>query len=67
SNAVEVASAISETVRRARAGGSRRLPVFAVSLGDTPGATDLLSGAAIPHFSTDSEAVEGFLHLVRYR
>ncbi|WP_430911248.1 bifunctional acetate--CoA ligase family protein/GNAT family N-acetyltransferase [Methylobacterium sp. sgz302541] len=67
SDSVAVASAIAETVRAARAGGNRRKPVFAVSLGDDAGATGLLSAAGIPHFSTDSEAIRGFSHLVRYR
>jgi hypothetical protein len=27
----------------------------------------VFDAAAIPHFSTETEAVQGFMHLVRYR
>ncbi|TXN41366.1 GNAT family N-acetyltransferase, partial [Methylobacterium sp. WL18] len=67
SDAGAVAGAIAETVTRARAGQTRKKPVFAVSLGDAEVARAAFAGAGIPHFATDSEAIEGFLHLVRYR
>ena len=67
SEAGEVASAIADTVKQARAGQTRKKPVFAVSLGDADAARDCFARAGIPHFATDSEAIEGFLHLVRYR
>jgi acetyltransferase len=67
SDAGEVAAAIAETVTRARAGQSRKKPVFAVSLGEAEAAHAALRRAGIPHYATDSEAIEGFLHLVRYR
>ena len=67
SEAGEVAGAIADTVKRARAGQTRKKPVFAVCLGDAEAARDAYARAGIPHFTTDSEAIEGFLHLVRYR
>ena len=67
SGAAAVAGAIAGTVQRARKGQSRRKPVFVVSLGEDEGAAEALAEAGIPRFSTDSEAIEGFLHLVRYR
>ncbi|WP_375464589.1 bifunctional acetate--CoA ligase family protein/GNAT family N-acetyltransferase [uncultured Methylobacterium sp.] len=65
SDAAAVARAISDTVTQARKGQARRKPVFAVSYGAAAG--DILSAAGIPNFATDSEAIAGFLHLVRYR
>ncbi|MCJ2011976.1 bifunctional acetate--CoA ligase family protein/GNAT family N-acetyltransferase [Methylobacterium sp. J-076] len=62
-----VAAAVAEAVGSARKGQSRKKPVFAVSLGEAGAARETYAGAGIPHFSTDSEAIEGFLHLVRYR
>ena len=67
SGAAAVAAAIAGTAKRVRAGQARKKPVFAVSLGDDAAAGEVLAEAGIPRFSTDSEAVEGFLHLVRYR
>jgi len=67
SEAGAVAGAIAETVKAARAGQTRKKPLFAVCLGDPDAARDAFAGAGIPHFTTDSEAIEGFLHLVRYR
>ena len=67
SDAGAVALAIAETVKKSRAGQTRKKPVFAVSLGEAEAAQDTFKKAGIPHFATDSEAIEGFLHLVRYR
>ncbi len=67
SDAAAVAGAIAGAVREARQGQTRRKPVFAVSLGEAEAVRETFSAAGIPHFSTDSEAIEGFLHLVRYR
>ncbi|MGU3536351.1 bifunctional acetate--CoA ligase family protein/GNAT family N-acetyltransferase [Methylobacterium sp. A54F] len=62
-----VAAAIAGSVRAARGREGRRKPVFAVSLGADADAQQALAAAGIPHFATDTDAVEGFLHLVRYR
>jgi len=67
SDAGEVANAIGNTVKRVRAGQTRKKPLFAVSLGDAEAARAAFARASLPHFATDSEAIEGFLHLVRYR
>ena len=42
-------------------------PVLAVWVGDDPAANESFDAAGIPRFSTESEAVGGFMHLVRYR
>ena len=62
-----VARAIVAVVAAARAGTSRRKPVFAVTIGEDAGAARVLSQGGIPLFATDADAVEGFMHLVRYR
>lgn len=67
SEAGAVAEAVAATVKAARAGQTRKKPVFAVTLGDAEAARETFAQAGIPHFTTDSEAIEGFLHLVRYR
>lgn len=67
SDARAVAASVAEAVGKARAGQTRKKPVFTVSLGEAEAVRETYAGAGIPHFSTDSEAIEGFLHLVRYR
>lgn len=67
SDARAVASQVAEVVGKARQGQSRKKPVFAVSLGEAEAVRETYAQAGIPQFSTDSEAIEGFLHLVRYR
>lgn len=67
SDSAAVAEAIAATVTTARSREGRRKPVFAVSLGEDEAALAAFAKAGIPRFSTDSDAVQGFLHLVRYR
>ena len=42
-------------------------PVFSVWVGDSGEASAKLEAAGIPHYSSESDAVRGFMHLVRYR
>ena len=42
-------------------------PVFAVWVGDSGEASAELEAANIPHYPSESDAVRGFMHLVRYR
>ncbi len=67
SDSAAVAAVIAETVTEVRRGQGRRKPVFAVSLGEDEAALAAFAKAGIPRFATDAEAVQGFLHLVRYR
>lgn len=62
----EVAKTVTDTVAMGRAAG-RRKPVFAVSIGEDADIRAIYAQAKIPLFATDADAVEGFLHLVRYR
>jgi acetyltransferase len=66
-SAAEAAEAVVDTVRRDRATGYRRKPVFAVWLGEDERSRAAFESAGIPHFATEAEAVQGFMHLVRYR
>ena len=67
SDSAEVAASIADTVTRVRRETGRKKPVFAVTIGEEADAASRLAEAGIPRFATDSDAVEGFLHLVRYR
>ncbi len=62
----DVAKAVTDTVAMGRAAG-RRKPVFAVSIGEDEEIRAIYGRAKIPLFATDADAVDGFLHLVRYR
>jgi acetyltransferase len=42
-------------------------PVLAVWVGADQNVVDLLSGAGIPNYPTEDDAVRGFMHLVRHR
>ncbi|TXN19101.1 acetate--CoA ligase family protein, partial [Methylobacterium sp. WL9] len=61
------AEAVAGAVAEARRGGDRKKPVFAVSVGEDAEAAAVYAKAGIPLFATDSDAVDGFLHVVRYR
>ncbi|MEX2035261.1 MAG: CoA-binding protein, partial [Xanthobacteraceae bacterium] len=42
-------------------------PMLAVWVGEDPIASEAFNAAGIPHYPTESDAVAGFMHLVRYR
>jgi acetyltransferase len=45
----------------------RAKPVFAVWIGGSDPAAEAFDAAGIPSYATESDAVAGFMHLVRYR
>ena len=45
----------------------RPKPIFAVWVGSSDAATPIFEAARIPNYATESDAVRGFMHLVRYR
>lgn len=53
------------TAYRARVYGAR--PVLAVWVGEDPSTAQVFDAARIPHYRTETDAVRGFMHLVRYR
>jgi acetyltransferase len=64
----EIAATVTDVVRKYRA--SHRMspkPVLAAWVGSEPAIGDLLSGAGIPNYPTEDDAVRGFMYLVRYR
>jgi len=67
SSATEAAKSISTVVQKHRNSFVQAKPVFAVWIGENGAASDAFETAAIPHFATDTDAVQGFMHLVRYR
>ena len=42
-------------------------PMLAVWVGEDPAASEAFNAVGIPHYPTESDAVAGFMHLVRYR
>jgi acetyltransferase len=66
-SATEAAEAVVQTIAKER---SRRLqpkPVFTVWVGEDQTAASAFEAAAIPNFTNETDAVRGFMHLVRYR
>jgi acetyltransferase len=66
-SAQATATRVAETVAayRARVYGAR--PVFAVWVGEDGATAGMFDAARIPHYRTETDAVRGFMHLVRYR
>src|SRR6202030_2784234 len=64
----EIAATVTDLVsnyRRQHRGSAK--PVLAVWVGADQKIIDLLSGAGIPNYPTEDDAVRGFMHLVRHR
>jgi len=64
----EIAAAVIGIVQKYRA--PQRMspkPVLAAWIGADQRISDLLSGAGIPNYPTEDDAVRGFMHLVRHR
>jgi acetyltransferase len=66
-SAPATAKRVAETVTayRARVYGAR--PVLAVWVGEDQSTAQVFDAARIPHYRTETDAVRGFMHLVRYR
>jgi acetyltransferase len=67
-SAYDIAATVTDIVSkyRQRCLGSAK-PVLAVWVGADQKIIDLLSGAGIPNYPTEDDAVRGFMHLVRHR
>jgi acetyltransferase len=64
----EIAAVVTDIVRKYRV--PQRMspkPVLAAWIGADQKISDLLSGAGIPNYPTEDDAVRGFMHLVRHR
>jgi len=66
-SSLDSASAVVSTVRKHREESYSRKPVFAAWVGDSGAAAEVFGAAGIPHFSSEADAVRGFMHIVRYR
>ncbi|MBO0752609.1 MAG: bifunctional acetate--CoA ligase family protein/GNAT family N-acetyltransferase [Bradyrhizobiaceae bacterium] len=66
-SARQAAEAVVRTVTQDRAHALRPKSVFTVWLGDDQSAAQTFETAAIPHFTDETDAVRGFMHIVRYR
>ena len=66
-SAADAATAVVATTQKHRAGGFKHKPVFAVWIGADESASSQFEAADIPHFANELEAIQGFMHLVRYR
>jgi len=64
---LDAAEAVAKVVTERKSRTSRMKPVFTVWLGDQEAATDIFAKAGLPSYPTESEAVRGFMHMVRYR
>ncbi len=66
-SANDAAKSVIAVTRQHRAKRHPAKPVFAVWVGASDPAAEAFDAAGIPSYATESEAVGGFMHLVRYR
>jgi acetyltransferase len=66
-SASDAARAVAAVVRENRNRIIPSKPVLAVWIGDNGEASTDLEAAGIPHYASETEAVRGYMHLVRYR
>ena len=66
-SATGIARAVAEVVRADRAKAAHPKPVFCVWVGTDQTVAPIFNEAAIPHYLTESDAMLGFIHLVRHR
>ncbi len=66
-SANDAAKSVIEVTKRHRATRHPAKPVFAVWVGGSDPAAEAFDAAGIPSYATESDAVGGFMHLVRYR
>jgi acetyltransferase len=66
-SAKDAAAASVSAIRAHRSRFFLPKPVFAVWVGDNGEADAEFENAGIPHFQSETDAVRGFMHLVRYR
>jgi acetyltransferase len=66
-SATDAASAVVSVVKEHRNRFVPPKPLFGVWVGDSGEANTKLEAADIPHYSSETDAVRGFMHLVSYR
>ncbi len=63
----DAAQTIADVTRAHRGQQIRPKPVFALWAGSSERVTPIFEAAGIPNYPTETDAVRGFMHLVRYR
>jgi acetyltransferase len=66
-SSTEAAAAVVRSVTRERARVPQSKPVFTVWVGEDQAAAEAFEAAAIPSFTNETDAIRGFMHLVRHR
>jgi acetyltransferase len=66
-SAEDAAKSVAAVAQASRSKTIRPKPVFTVWVGNSGPASRILEAAGIPDFATESDAVRGFMYLVRYR
>lgn len=66
-SAADSAAAVVDVIQRERGRAYSRKPVLTVWVGDNGDATRVFDAAGVPHYATETEAIRGFMHIVRYR
>lgn len=61
------AESVATVAQAHRSRSIRPKPIFAVWVGSNDSATPIFEAARIPNYATESDAVRGFMHLVRYK
>ncbi len=65
--AAAIAARVADVVRHLRARKPQPKPVFALWVGAEPKISATFNDANIPHFETETDAVRGFMQIVRHR
>jgi acetyltransferase len=65
--AAEIAARVADNWRRLHARRPQPKPVFALWVGADPKISAIFNDANIPHFETETDAVRGFMQIVRHR
>jgi acetyltransferase len=66
-SAEDAARSVAAVAQANRSKTIRPKPVFSVWVGNSGPASRILEGAGIPDYTTETDAVRGFMHLVQYR
>lgn len=66
-SSLDIAEAVVRVVEQQRARRIDAKPVLTSWIGAAPRIVEVFGAARMPHYVTESEAVRGFMHLVRYR
>ena len=66
-SAAAIAASVADVVRRLRSRKPQPKPVFALWVGADPQISAIFNDANIPHFETETDAVRGFMQIVRRR